>query len=61
MTNVDIHDLNFSISFDIEIKIVNKKTYKSTVFLELPVENIITNGTSNLEITDLEDIVFKII
>lgn len=61
MTNVSKQDLNFNISFDIEIKIVNKKTYQATVLLELPVENVITNGTSNLEITDLENIVFKII
>ena len=61
MTNVSEQDLNFSIEFDIEIKIVNKKTYQATVSLELPVENVVTNGTSNLEITELENIVFKII
>ena len=61
LTNVKEEDLKLSISFDIEIKIVNKKTYQATVSLELPVENVITNGTSNVEITDLEDIVFKII
>lgn len=61
MTNVREEDLNLSISFDIEIKIVNKKTYQATVSLELPVEDVITNGTTNVEITDLEDIVFKII
>ena len=43
------------------IVIVNKKTYQTTVELELPVEGVITNGTTNQEITDLEDIVFKII
>lgn len=61
MTNVSQEDLKFNISFDIEIKIVNKKTYQATVSLELPVEDVITNGTTNVEITDLEDIVFKII
>lgn len=61
MTNVNQKDLNLSISFDIEIKIVNKKTYQATISLELPVEDVIANGTSNVEITDLEDIVFKII
>lgn len=61
MTNVSEEDLKFSILFEIEIKIVNKKTYQATVSLELPVEDVITNGTTNLEITDLEDIVFKII
>lgn len=61
MTNVNEQDLNLSISFDIEIKIVNKKTYQATVSLNLPAEEVITNGTSNIELTDLEDIVFKII
>ena len=61
MTNVKQEDLKAKISFDIEIKVLNKKTYHATVSLELPVEDVITKGTSNLEITDLEDIVFKII
>lgn len=61
MTNVSEEDLNVSISFDIEIKIVNRKTYQATISLDLPVEDVITNGTANVEITDLEDIVFKII
>ena len=61
LTNVKQADLNLRLSFDIEIKIVNKKTYQATVELELPVQDVITNGTTNLEITDLENIVFKII
>lgn len=61
MTNVSKEDLKINISFDIEIKIVNKKTYQATVSLELPTGDVITNGRTNLEITDLEDIVFKII
>ena len=61
MTNVNQEDLKINISFDIEIKIVNKKTYQATISLDLPTGDIITNGRTNLEITDLEDIVFKII
>ena len=61
MTNVKQEDLKANLTFDIEIKILNKKTYQATVSLELPVEDVINNGTSNLEITDLEDIAFKII
>lgn len=61
MTNVSEEDLKVNISFDIEIKIINKKTYQATVQLGLPVGDIINNGTTNLEITDLENIVFKII
>lgn len=61
ITNVSQQDLNLTISFDLEIKVVDKKTYKASVSVELPVEGVITNGTANLEITNLEDIVFKII
>ena len=61
MTEVVQEDLKVSISFDIEIKIVDKKTYQATVELELPVEGVVDNGTTNLEITNLEHIAFKII
>lgn len=61
LTNVKQEDLNFNVSFDIEIKVVNKKTYKATINLELPVKDVIEKGTTNLEITNLEEIVFKII
>lgn len=61
MTNVVQEDLNVNVSFDIEIKVENKKTYQATVSLQLPVKDVIINGTSNLEITNLEDIAFKII
>jgi len=61
MTNVVQEDLNVKVSFDIEIKVENKKTYQATVSLQLPVEDVIINGTSNLEIKNLEDIAFKII
>ncbi len=61
ITNVSKEDLNVKISFNIEIKILNKKTYQATVTLDLPVDDVITYGTTNVEITDLEDIVFKII
>lgn len=61
MTDINSEDLKFSIKFNLEIKILNKKTYQTSIELELPVEDIISNGRTNLEITDLEDSVFKII
>lgn len=61
LTNIEKKDLELNFSFDIEIKIENKKTYRATVSLELPVDDVIEYGTTNLEITNLEDIVFKII
>ena len=61
ISNTKQEDLEANISFDIEIKVANKKTYKATVYLELPVEDVITKGRTELVITNLEDIVFKII
>lgn len=61
ITNVRQEDLKVNISFDIAIDVLNKNTYQATVNLELPVGNIITEGTTNLEITDLSDVVFKVI
>ena len=61
MTDVNEQDIRLSMEFDLEIKIVNRKTYKATVSLQLPVDGVIAEGTTSLEITDLEHIVFKII
>lgn len=52
-------DLKFIVSFDININLNSKKTYKSTVKLDFPINDVINDGTQNKEITDLENIVFK--
>lgn len=57
--NINNDDLKFSISFDLNINLNSKKTYKSTIDLELPVNDVVNEGTQSREIMDLENIVFK--
>ncbi len=59
--NVKEEEIKFSLSFDIIIKLLNKKEYQTTVNLELPISGVVANGTANLEITDLSNLIFKII
>ena len=61
ITNVKQEELKLKISFDIAIDVLNKNTYQATMNLELPVGDIINEGTTNLEITDLDNVVFKVI
>ena len=57
--NVNNDDLKFKVSFDIYITLNGGKVYKSTVDLELPVNDVVNQGTQSMEYTDLENIVFK--
>lgn len=52
-------DIKFKISFDITINLESEKSFKSTINLELPLGNIIENGTESLEKTDMRDVIFK--
>lgn len=51
-------DLKFKVSFDLIIEL-EKKSYKTTIMLDLPCENLIEKGTSSKEITNFEEIIFK--
>lgn len=51
-------DLKFKISFDLLIEVQNK-TYKGNIVLDLPVENLVGNKESHMEITDFNNVVFK--
>lgn len=52
-------DLKFKVTFDIYITLNSGKTYKSNISLELPVNDVVNEGTQSTEVTDLENIVFK--
>lgn len=56
---VSLEQIEFALSFDILIKTNSDVTYKGTISLNLPAEDIIENGSSNFEITNFDDIVFK--
>lgn len=47
------------ITFDLNIKIQSGKEYKASVAVDMPVEGIIENGKSAIEITYLKDVIFK--
>ncbi len=51
-------DFDFSVSFDIVIKVKNK-SYRSNINLSLPCGDILQEGTSTYEITDTEKYIFK--
>lgn len=57
--NVNDDDLKFKVTFDICITLNSGKAYKSNISLELPVNDVVNQGTQSTELTDLENIVFK--
>lgn len=57
--SVNNDDLKFKVSFDVYITLNSGKIYKSNIDLELPVNDVVNQGTQSTEYTDLEKIVFK--
>ena len=51
-------DLKATISFDIDIILTSKKSFKATVELDIPAGDVVSKGKTSIEITDL-DIIFK--
>ena len=52
-------DIKFTISFDLIIETGQGNKFKTTMTLELPTGNILKEGVSTYEDTQLQDIVFK--
>lgn len=52
-------ELKSKITFDVTINIQSGKEYKSSVELELPAGDVVEQGTTSIEITDLKELVFK--
>lgn len=52
-------DLQFELSFDLLIKLEEGKEYKTTINLDLPVDNVVEQGTASKEYTDLSNFIFK--
>lgn len=57
--NISKENISFNVTFDMHISLKNGTNYKANIKLELPVGDIVNNGTQSKEITDLQDIVFK--
>lgn len=51
--------LKQKINFDINIKIESGKEYKASISVDAPVDGLVEDGKSALEITDFKDIIFK--
>lgn len=52
-------DLEMKLTFDLMIKLEEKKEYKTTINLDFPVDNVIEKGTTSTEITDMKKFIFK--
>lgn len=57
--NVTQDKLKFKLTFDLIISVNSGQSYKATITLDLPTGNIIDEGTSSTEITDMSEIIFK--
>ncbi len=56
---IGIEEIKFNVSFDIIITTSNNVSYKGTIKLDMPVDTVIEEGSSSIEITDFSDVVFK--
>lgn len=52
-------DLETKIIFDLIIQLQDGKEYKASISLDFPIGNVIEEGTSSMEITDVKDYIFK--
>lgn len=59
LTNITQEDLQTKLSFNIIIKLTSGKKYQATINLDVPTNEIIEKGTTGIEITELDDIIFK--
>ena len=58
-SNINNEDLNINVNFDITIKLKSGKEFKSTLNLNTPVGNVVENGTTSEEITEMKNFIFK--
>lgn len=59
LTNIEQEDLQTNLQFKIVIKLTSGKKYEANVNIEIPTDEIIDKGTIGVEITNLENIIFK--
>lgn len=57
--NVTIEDIKIKLIFDLSIDLEDGKKYKTTIQLDLPIGNVIDDGITSTEITDLDEYIFK--
>lgn len=59
LTDIKQQDLEAKLKVKILIKLKSGKVYQTQVEIDIPTEGIIEEGTKGIEITDLENIIFK--
>lgn len=59
LTNIQKEDLETKLTFDIIINLNSGKKYQAPISIDIPTDEIIEKGTVGIDITDLENIVFK--
>lgn len=57
--NIRNDELKFKVSFDIYISLNSSKIYKSNINLELPIDDVVEQGTQSVEYDNLKDVIFK--
>lgn len=56
---ISYEDVKAKLSFDLTIMLESGISFKTVIQIELPVGDIVKEGSSSLEITNMKDIVFK--
>lgn len=56
---VNQEDLKVKLTFDLMITLEGGTQYKSTINLDLPIGNVVEEGTTSKEITEVKDFIFK--
>ena len=56
---ININEITFNLSFDIIITTSDNVSYKGTINLDMPINSVIEEGSSNKELTDFPNVVFK--
>lgn len=56
---INIEEIQFGLSFDIIISTSDNVSYKGTINLDMPINSVIEEGSSNKELTDFTNVVFK--
>lgn len=52
-------EIKFGLSFDMTIQTNDNVSFKGNIKIDLPAGDIVSEGTSNIEITDFSNIIFK--
>ena len=56
---INLEEIQFNLSFDIIITTSNNISYKGTMNLDMPINTVIEQGSSSIELTNFSDVVFK--